>query len=565
VRFNLPVPAGAFTYTLSPNGRRLAFVAPGPDGRNSVWVRDLDSLEPHVLTGTESVATPLFWSPDSRLIAFQTGTKLEKINPSGGPPQPICDVTSYVLSGSWNREGTIIFGTVGNGIMRVPAAGGVPTLVTTVSGRNEVHVFPSFLPDGKHFIYLRAPQNPGVYIGSLDVKPEEQSSRQVLATPIMAVYAPSARSGMGRLLFVREGSLLAQGFDERRLELVDEPVVLTKIVATYLLSGSFSASSNGVLAFQPAEMALGLSELAWFDRKGKNLGAAGEAGNYQYFDVALSPDATRVAATRVSLTAQGESQGMWLLDLDRGVSARFTFGLAPDGSPIWSPDGKRIAFSSDRAGGMGIYQKASNGALAEQVLIPPTTDLKVADDWSRDGRFLLYAKQAPTTKADLWVLPLASDGTPGGSPAPYADSEFNEDQGQFSPDTHWIAYVSDESGRFEVYVRPFPAPPGGGSKTRVSRGGGMQPRWRRDGKELFYLSLDGNVMAVDVTKGTDFQAGAPVSLFQAAVNRGGKESPLDAFAWDVAPDGKRFLVNTAKTTSRPVTMVLNWDAELKKR
>jgi Tol biopolymer transport system component len=312
-------------------------------------------------------------------------------------------------------------------------------------------------------------------------------------------------------------------------------------------------------------MAPGLSALAWFDRKGKSLGAAGEEGNYQYFDIALSPDATRVAATRTSLTAQGESQGMWLLDLDRGVSARFTYGPAPDGSPIWSPDSKRIAFSANRAGGMGIYQKASNGAPSEQMLVPPTTDLKVADDWSRDGRFLLYAKQDPTTKADLWVLPLTSDGTPGGSPAPFADSEYNEDQGQFSPDIHWIAYVSDESGKFEVYVRPFPAPPGGGSKTQVSRGGGMQPRWRRDGKELFYLSLDGNVMAVDVTQGSIFKAGAPESLFQAPVARSGKGSPLDAFAWDVTPDGKRFLINTAKGATRPVTVVLNWDAELKKK
>jgi Tol biopolymer transport system component len=312
-------------------------------------------------------------------------------------------------------------------------------------------------------------------------------------------------------------------------------------------------------------MAPGLSALAWFDRKGKNLGAAGEAGSYQYFDVALSPDATRVAATRTGLTARGESQGMWLLDLDRGVSARFTFGPSPDGSPVWSPDGKRIAFSSDRAGGTGIYQKASNGALGEQALVPPTTDLKVADDWSRDGRFLLYAKQDPKTKADLWVLPLAGDGTPGGAPAPFADSEFSEDQGQFSPDTHWIAYVSDESGRFEVYVQPFPAPPGGGSKTPVSRGGGMQPRWRRDGKELFYLSLDGNVMAVDVTLGSMFKTGVPESLFQARVARSGKQSPLDSFAWDVAPDGKRFLINTAKSQSRPITVVLNWDADLKKK
>ena len=224
----------------------------------------------------------------------------------------------------------------------------------------------------------------------------------------------------------------------------------------------------------------------------------------------------------------------------------------------------RIVFAAIRAGGTGIYQKAANGTPSEQVLIQPTTELKVADDWSRDGRFLLYAKQDPTTSADLWILPLTSGGTPGGPAAPFADTKFNEDQGQFAPDTHWIAYVSDESGGFEVYVRPFPAPAGGAGKIQVSRGGGMQPRWRRDGRELFYLSLDGKMMAVDVTLGPVFKAGTPEPLFQASFARNGKQIPLDAFAWDVTADGRRFLMNTVETTSRPVTVVLNWDAALKR-
>jgi Tol biopolymer transport system component len=262
----------------------------------------------------------------------------------------------------------------------------------------------------------------------------------------------------------------------------------------------------------------------------------------------------------------GESQGMWLLDLARGVSARLTFDPAPDSSPVWSPDGKRIAFAAFRAGGTGIYQKASNGALSEQVLVPPTAELKDVDDWSRDGRFLLYAEQdLHTIHSDLWVLPLTSDATPGGPSAPFTDTKFNEDQGQFSPDTHWIAYVSDESGRFEVYARPFPASAGGGGRIQVSRGGGMQPRWRRDGKELFYLSLDGNMMAVSLTLGPVLKAGVPESLFQASIMRNGKESLVDAFAWDVTSDGKRFLINTAEKASGPVTVVLNWDAELKGR
>jgi hypothetical protein len=199
------------------------------------------------------------------------------------------------------------------------------------------------------------------------------------------------------------------------------------------------------------------------------------------------------------------------------------------------------------------------------VLLGATDEAKVPSDWSRDGRFLLYAQQDPRTKADLWALPLASDATPAGPPTPFAITEFNEDQGRFSPDTHWVAYVSDESGRSEIYVQPFPAATGGGSKTQVSRDGGDEPRWRHDGKELFYLSLDGKLMAVSVAEGPTFRAGVPESLFQALVVRGRRESLLGVSRWDVAPDGKHFLINKVKTSSEPLTVVLNWTAELKKK
>jgi eukaryotic-like serine/threonine-protein kinase len=564
VRFELPLPPGNLSFTVSPDGRQLAFPVPGPDGR--IWIRPLDSLEAHFLPGTENVQTPVFWSPDSRFIAFQTENKLKKIDVSGGPPQPICDISGIALGGAWNRHGTIIFGTVGNGIMQVPAAGGVPTLVTATSGRNEIHVFPSFLSDGRHFVYLRAPENTGVYVGSLDLKPDQQSSKRALATPVMALYAPSCEAGMGRLLFMREGSLLAQPFDERRLEPAGEPILFAEHVASFLLSGAYSASSSGVLAYRPAKTGPGLSELTWYNRQGKELSVAGEPGNtYAYFDLALSPDATIVAASRIDLSVAGSEQGIWLLDLARGVSTRFTFDPAPDLSPVWSPDGSRIAFAAARAGGTGIYQKASNGAGKERVLLRATDEAKVPNDWSRDGRFLLYSQQDRRTKADLWALPLASDGTPAGAPILFANTEFNEDQGRFSPDGHWIAYVSDESGRSEIYVQPFLAATDGGSKTQVSRDGGDQPRWRSDGKELFYLSLDGKLMAVNVAEGPTFRAGVPESLFQALVVRGRRQSLLGVLRWDVAPDGKHFLINTVKTSSEPLTVVLNWTAELKKK
>ena len=572
VRFEIRLPVGARTFTFSPDGRQLAFLAPGADGRDVVWIRALDSLEPHPLPGTENILVPVFWSPDSRFIAFQSGSKLKKIAISGGPPQDICDAFAGVFGGAWNREGTIIFGTTGNGIMQVPAAGGVPALLTTTEGRNEVHTFPSFLPDGQHFFYLRAPNNPGIYLGALNVKPEQQNSRRILSTPVMAVYTASADARVGHLLFLREGTLLAQAFDERSLQPQGNPIPVAERVGSLFLSGLFSASPSGALAYSAGPGVLWLSQLSWFDRQGRKLGDAGQPGSYSYADFALSPDGTRLAASKVDpRLGQGET-GIWLLDLLRGVSTRLTFDLSPDSAPVWSPDGSRVAFAAYRAGGYGIYQKATNGAGKEQELIRATGDPKFPDDWSRDGRFVLYTRRDPRTHGDLWVLPVAGDGTASGTAAPFANTEFSEGQGRFSPNAHWIAYASDESGRSEIYIQPFPAPPNGGSKTAISRDGGSQPRWRRDGKELFYVSSDGKLMAVDVSEKTMFNASVPKTLFQVPVAQIGHpevndemgKGSLQVLGWDVAPDGKRLLIDTATKSSESVTVLLNWTVDLKK-
>ena len=568
VRFEIQLPAGALSFTLSPDGRQLAFQAPGTDGRSLIWIRALDSLEPHPLPGTENVVgPPVFWSPDSRFIAFQAENKLKKIDISGGPPQDICDAAVFILGGAWNRDGTIIFGTIGNGIMQVPAAGGVPALITSTEGRLEVHAFPSFLPDGRHFIYLRSPEkNPGIYLGSLDVKPDQQSSRQIVATSLMAVYAASADPGTGRLLFLRQGTLLAQAFDEKSLQLKGDPIPVAERVASLFASGQFSVSSGGALAYRAGQTALWLSRLSWFNRQGKELGNAGERGTYSYTDLALSPDGARLAAARVDPNVPGDAeQGIWLLDLVRGVSTRFTFDTTPESAPVWSSDASRLAFTAFRVGGYAVYQKATNGAGNEQALVNATGHPKRPNDWSRDGRFLLYTEWDPQTHADLWVLPVAGDGTPSGAATPFANTAFSEEQGRFSPDTHLIAYVSDESGRSEIYIQPFPALPNSG-KTPISRDGGNQPHWRRDGKELFFFSPDGKLMAVDVTEGPTFSASVPSTLFQvplAQINH--SVGDVQAFSWDVAPDGKRFLIDTAKTSSEPVTVVLNWTAEPKKK
>jgi eukaryotic-like serine/threonine-protein kinase len=563
VRFDIRLPAGTLNFTLSPDGRQLAFLAPDTGGRNLVWIRALDSLEPHPLPGTENVqGPPVFWSPDSRFIAFQLGGKLKKIDISGGPPQDICDASVVIIGGAWNHDGTIIFGTVGNGVMQVPAAGGVPALLTTTEGRNEVHVFPSFLQDGRHFFYLRGSDNPGIYLGSIDVKPEQQSSRRILPTSLMAVYAASADPSRGHLLFLREGSLLAQVFDEKNLKLQGDPIPVAERVGSLFLSGQFSVSPSGVLAFRGGKTALWLSRFIWFDRQGKQLGNTGEPETYSYTDLALSPDGTRLAATRIDPKVAGGEGGIWLLDLIRGVSTRFTFDISPDSAPVWSPDGRRVAFAAFR-GGNGIYQKATNGSGSEQELVRATGD-QFPDDWSRDGRFLLYTHVDPRTHADLWVLPLAGDGTPSGTATPFANTEFSEEQGRFSPDARWVAYASDESGRSEIYIQPFPAPPNGGSKMPISRDGGSEPRWRRDGKELFYFSPDGKLMAADVTEGTTFKASVPRILFQVPVAQIAHNAvSTQVFGWDVAPDGKRFLIDTATTSTEPVTVVLHWTSERK--
>ena len=558
VRFQIPMPAGSRAFTVSPDGRRLAFIAPGLDGRNLIWIRALDALEARPLPGTENAsAPPVFWSPDSRLIAFQAGSMLKKIDVAGAPPQDVCETQALVLGGAWNRKGIIIFGTDGEGIMQVAAAGGVATLLTTAAGRNQIHVFPSFLPDGQHFVYLRESEKPGVSVGSLDAKPEQQDEKTFLATPLMPIYAPSADPARGRLLFMREGTLMAQPFDSRRLELVGEPTAVADKVGSLFLFGSFSASANGILAYRRASAP---SALTWYDRQGKVLSVAREPSAYTY-TVALSPDGARVATTRVDPSVTGPNPGIWVHEFGRSVSARLTFDVAPDSAPVWSPDGSRIAFTAIRAGGNGLYQKNSNGAGKEEVLIPPTNDSKISNDWSRDGRFLLYTKQDPKTNTDLWVAPLTADGQLSGPPTPFANTEFSEQQGQFSPDSRWIAYVSDESGRPEIHVRAFPLPAGGGSKTLISRDGGTQPRWRRDGKELFYVSLDGKMMAVDVSSGQAFKASVPKALFQARIY--GDDSAPSLFRWDTTADGKRFLVDTVESSPEPLTMVLNWMAGLK--
>jgi eukaryotic-like serine/threonine-protein kinase len=565
-RFQIPVPDKAAlaidgAFALSPDGRQLAFAATGADGVLRLWIRSRDSLEARPLTGSELPPTPLpfFWSPDSRYIAFDAGGKLKKIDVSGGPARTLCDVTGLAVGGSWNRDGVIIFGNDTGGLMRVSADSGpaVPLTILDASRKESYHALPSFLPDGRHFIYLRrseTPGNSGAYVGSLDAKPEEQSVKLLLSTAYGPVFAPSTATGSDRLLFLRDGALMTQLFDPRRLELRGEPDTVTDHIGFFYSFGFFSASTNGVLVYRTGGG--GASRLTSFDRQGNVRGTEGEQGNY--YGLALSPDGTRAAVSRIE-----QNGSLWLVDLSRGTSSRFTLGASDAVFGTWSPDGSRIVFASSRSGIYDLYQKQASDVRDEELLLK-SSDSKYPTSWSRDGRFLLYMVPDPrTAKYDLWVLPFDGDR----KPFPFLRTEFNNYDGQFSPDGRRVAYVSDESGREEIYVRTFSPDssetvPDLGGKWLISTGGGSQPRWRGDGKELYYLAPDRKLMAVEITTNPVFRAGAPKALFQAPPQNA---VSIISHSWDLTPDGKRFLFPApADQGWAPFDVVLNWQAALKK-
>ncbi|MEP6707319.1 MAG: protein kinase, partial [Pyrinomonadaceae bacterium] len=493
------------SFAVSPDGLRFAFVALSASGQYMLWVRPLDALTAQPLPGTDGISSPLFWSPESRFIGFFAGGKLKKIDASGGPPQTICDAPNG-RGGTWNREGVILFAPNTSGpLHRVSAAGGASTAVTKLdeSRRQTTHGWPYFLPDGHHFLYrIGGPglsaqnENNGVYLGSL----ESQEQRLVLRTDTSAAYAS------GHLLFAREGTLMAQPFDEKSFQLTGDAFPIAEHLQFDFRGARaiFSVSENGVLAFQSG-IARGNTQLVWFDRGGKQISQVSEPGFYRVPQ--LSPDGQKLAVSIFHPQAGGSD--IWLYELSRNVPTRFTFDPAFDNSPVWSPDGSQIVFTSNRKGPYDIYQKASSGAGSEEVLFE-SNESKLATSWSADGRFIAFVitDTKANTKQDLWILPLSGDR----KPFPFLQTQFNEFGAQFSPDGHWIAYVLDELGSNQVYIAPFPGP---GGKRQVSRGGGTEPRWRGDGKELFFLASDAKLMAVEVSaKELTLEIGNAQPLFE---------------------------------------------------
>jgi eukaryotic-like serine/threonine-protein kinase len=543
---------------LSPDGKWLAFTAT-TGGKVQLWVRALDSLESRVLPGTAGAQFP-FWSPDSRSIGFFADARLKKIEASGGPAQTLCE-TPQGYGGTWNRDGVILFARGGpGGVLRIPATGGEPVQVSKpdMSKLEGAYIFPTFLPDGSHFLYnVRGGQKEarGVYIGSLD----GTLKQRILGENTSVRYVPSAQSDSdgtdGWLLYRRDDALLAQTFDSRSLQLSGIPFPILERVGHDPINTdyvSFSVSNNGVLISDPVNRE---RQYLWVDRAGKpasSLNVIGSVGSAW-----LSPDQKRFMADR--LDNQNNSPDLWLCDVTGGNEVRFTFVPGNDYCPVWSPDGSRIVWDSNREGIGNLYQKAASGA-GQDLLLLRSEYPKFATDWSRDGRFIIYFEVNPKTKNDVWLLPVAgSGGLTAGEPKPMLQSEANESWAALSPDGKWLAYASDESSRYEVYVQSFPA---GGGKRQISTGGGSNPRWRRDGKELFYYSSDGKLMAVPVKSGDSLEAGVALPLFE--FRAGNSLLALAPFA--VTGDGQRFLINSVvdSESAVPLTVVVNWTAELKR-
>jgi len=545
--FSAPFPFAARDIAVSPNGHTFAVLAYLQSARkNVIWIYELGSSDARSLADTEGATYP-FWSADGRSLAFFADGKLKKLDVSGGPAQTLCDAPSG-RGGTWNRDGVILFtpnALVGNGLYRVSASGGTPTQVSSpdVNRGEQSHRWAQFLPDGKHYLYMAAnfggkDSANAIFVGSLD----SNEKRFIVEATANAAYAAP-----GYLLFPREKNLLAQRFDLNRFALTGEPMaILTDIQhQPQVRRAVFAVADNGLLAAQTGS-GVAPSQPVWFDRKGNEVGVVGKPDVYG--NVSLALNGRSVAVDKTDMASLNTD--VWTYELPHGGAKRVTFDPAFDVMPIWSPDGSRLVFASNRALNVDLYMKNSDGAQEENAILQDSLD-KAPNDWSRDGKYIIY-----TRGADLWTGTVPELKSSQLLKAPSVIRN-----GQFSPDGKWVAYASNETGKWEIYVTSFPDARG---KWQVSTGGGEQPRWRSDGKELFYLSSDYKMMAAPVTMGANFDAGVPAALFQATPRQ--PVSTNDQFAYDVSRDGQRFLIITQvkQTETAPMSIILNWTAKLKK-
>jgi serine/threonine protein kinase/Tol biopolymer transport system component len=538
------VPGDDPGFALSPDGTRVAFIA-AIQGRTQLFVRPLNSVSATVVPGTADAFYP-FWSPDSKSIGFFAFGSLKRVDLAGGQPETIASVGGMgsAHGATWTLTNEIVFSPFNiSPLFLVRATGGDARPITKPAGGLS-HRHPSILPDGRHLLFSvvgAAPESTGVYAAGLD---GSEPKRLEPGGTFPAFVPPD------RLLFLRANALYVHTFDVSRLVTVGDPVRVTDQV------GGFSVSPAGVLAVRPASGADNQNVLTWVDRSGKPTGTVGPA-DFRPLSTELSRDGKRLAVHR------GDGSGnmnIWLLDLARGIPTRLTFERALDTYPLWSPDGSQVIFTRSREGKLALYEKPASGAEPEHVLLEQfATGVLASSDWSRDGRFLLFRVGGQQNGApDLFALPLVGDK----KPFAWFTTPFDEFNGQFAPDGRWAAYASSETGRFEVYVQSFPTP---GGKWQISTDGGVEPRWRPDQKEMFYLGPDGNLMAAPITlspDGRSLESGKPVALFQAHLLGGFSKDVRIQYA--VSSDGQRFLLNQLpiQTAESPITIIVNWTSRL---
>jgi DNA-binding winged helix-turn-helix (wHTH) protein/microcompartment protein CcmK/EutM len=535
-------------FQVSPDGQHLASPTLGEDGVFRIWIRSMNAVSPQPLLGTETLfPTPLFWSPDSTMIAYDaTGAgTLRKVGITGGASERVCDLADTAVGGSWNSDGVIIVGNPKGGIMRCMAAGGDPAPVTVVpEGEPEAHLMPSFLGDGRRFLFLRIsrakPERSGLYVSELHAAPAE--SKRLLTAGFGATYVPADRSGLGVIVFGRDGGLHAQRFDERRLELKGEPIRLASQVGSYLDWAAYSASATTVVYREPDPAA----QLTWFDRDGQVLDRLGEPE--QVAGLTLSPDGNRVVIARHTPQNTAD-QDLWLYDLTRAANPRrLTSATTLELFPMWRTNEAFIYTSG--GGETGIYQQRVGG---DRELLFNSGIWDVPTSVTADGALMLFSTfRDPTTRADVWLYTPAhgSDGSP------VIKRPFDQGQAQLSPDRHWIAYVSNETARNEVFVAEFQLDAEGasiGDSVLVSKGGGFAPRWRADGRELFYLQADGSIIAVDMNFAPRLTANSTRRLFVV---------PGVVPEWGISKDGTRFLFAVPVAPAPSLNIIQNWQSLL---
>jgi serine/threonine protein kinase/Tol biopolymer transport system component len=544
--FHTSVPFPTNEVALAPDGRRLALVAYSAQLNNYVlWTHEVGGRQVNPLKGTQGASYP-FWSPDGKFIGFFADGKLKKIELTGGQVQVVCEAPNG-RGGTWSRDGVILFtpDSLGVGLFRVSSLGGAPLELTQLDASQfeQSHRWPVFLPDGKHFLYLSANFSPqyghnAIYLGSLD----SREKHLLVSSSANAAYADP-----GYLVFLRDKSLVAQRFDPRTFVLSGEPHTLSDEVLYFPQTDRavFSVSGGGLLVTQTGRGA-SLSQMTWFDRAGKPSGTIGGPGLYN--NVRISPDGGRIATDQTD--PDGRTTDVWIHEPATGIVTRLTFDPSLHQMPLWGPDGRQVLFGWNRALGWHLYIKNADGSGSEQEV----ADMGVSGesrgmDWSREGKSILFGKGT-----ELWTL-----SWPERVAKPLLQPKWTARNAQFSPDGHWFAYSSNETGRMEICVSSFPS---GEGKWQVSNSGGFEPRWRADGKELFYLSPELNMMAAPVTTGVTFKSGSPVALFQAHPRK--PISSQDVFSYDVSADGQKFLMITKgdETNFSPLSVLLNWASEM---